>query len=252
MTDSFSEYVDLVSTASKDTYPDNNNASFTNVLPIPLSLPPDCYVSLEEIGYTNSFYNVEKSRSNVAILDVNHMYPPRPEHYHHNFPVWGRYVNVTLDTGYYDAPEKLISMLNQRVRTCGVTEVSKRDIFRFDPLNKKVYYDMTGMQATVQIRGPLIHLMGIEIEKKYHDAEEFVALGMAKEGPTFVYTHKPEKKGEEGRKETRYWTNPENTFTSAGMDGVMEFPLQLAPHSAMVVYSDVVSSQVSPEKNISC
>ena len=291
MTDSFSEYVDLVSTASKELYPDNNNSSFINVLPIPLSLPLDCYVSLEEIGYTNSYYNVVAAKSKVAIMDVNHKYPPRPDTYGHPYPVWGRYVNVTLDTGYYDKPEMLINMLNQRVRTCGVIEVADRDIFRYDPVSRKVFYDMKGMQATVQIRGPLIHLLGVEITTPNLTDEQFVALGMAKEGPTFVYTHKKKKdegekgkdgdegekgkdgegeggkgegegdkgdgegdKGEsgkggegegEGKKETRHWSNPSYTYKSAGMEGVMEYPLQLTPHSSMVVYSDIVRSQVS-------
>ena len=140
----------------------------------------------------------------------------------------------------------------------------------------------------MQIRGPLIHLLGVEITTPNLTDEQFVALGMAKEGPTFVYTHKKKKdegeegkdgdegkdgegeggkgegegdkgdgegdKGEsgkggegegEGKKETRHWSNPSYTYKSAGMEGVMEYPLQLTPHSSMVVYSDIVRSQVS-------
>ena len=65
MADTWSEYVDLLSTASLDLYPENVGSIFTNKLVVPQQLPDNTYVALEEIGYINTFYNVKKTFSSI-------------------------------------------------------------------------------------------------------------------------------------------------------------------------------------------
>ena len=96
MEDTWSEYVDLISSASMDLHPENHGSSFTNELVIPQQLPENTYVSLEEISYVSAFYNIRDSRNNITIYDFLYEYPPNTERNPNAYPTYGAYRNCAL------------------------------------------------------------------------------------------------------------------------------------------------------------
>ena len=103
MADTWTEYVDLVSTASLDLYPGNVGSSFVNKLVVPQQLPNNTFVSLEEIGYVNSFYNVRKTQNSITIYDMLYEVAANTPKLNPNpYPIYGAYFASPMRKAFMD------------------------------------------------------------------------------------------------------------------------------------------------------
>ena len=230
-------FVDLISTASLDEYPDNKGSHFTNKLPIPLSFSENWQVALEEISYTNCFYNVVGKRSKISIYDLEHRWEPGTKYNKDKYVKYGSFVSVQLEDGYYTSEEALIRMINKVISNSGVKALKDTEIFTYDKITLKVHFDMTKIQSSVLIKGPLLNLMGFEVGKQ-RPMGQYICLGMKKDTPTFEW------RKEDGTTETRHFYHPNHTWFSNGVKSSFKYPLTLAPYTSMVVYTDIIASQM--------
>ena len=239
MEDTWSEYVDLISTASLDLHPENHGSSFTNELVIPQQLPENTYVSLEEISYVSAFYNIQHSRNNITIYDMLYEYPPNTERNPNRYPIYGAYRNCPLKEGYYDSMEKLCEALNEAIKQSGVQQVKNRDIFKFNPTTMKFSFDVEGLWLTMWLRGDILHYLGV-ITTRATDYE-YVTIGKPRTGPTYVF---PTASGPITR---RFEGNPKWTWSVSEQETKDEFDYvaQLRIIDSFVVYIDCVTSQVT-------
>ena len=241
-------YVDLVSTACQDEYPSNTGSNFTNKLPVPLYFPEDTYCALEEVSYTNSFYNVKGERNRISVYDFETEYPPLSAHNKHEYPIYGAFHNVELKDGYYTSKVDLIKMINEVIQNTGVKSVQKKEIFKYDPTTLKVHYDMTGIQASIFLKGALLNLLGMKTGRQA-GPDMFMVIGWEKQGLTFEWTDK------KGVKTTRHHYHPRIQWRSDGINGESDSPVNLAPYTSMAIYADCIVSQVTGDQysdNLRC
>lgn len=220
-----------------DSYPNNRGSNFTNKLPVPLEFPPDTYVSLEEISYINAFYNVVGERNKISVFDFEHEWPPHSPHNSKPYSMWGKFHNVTLRDGHYTSRDGLVDMLNEVISSTGVKQVENKKIFTYDATSLKIHYNMQNIQASIFLRGALLNLLGIK-QGAQGSSNEFMVVGRAKDAETFEWTK------ENGEKEIRHFYHPENQWSSSGNEGNSDYPVNLAPYSSMVIYTDIICSQI--------
>ena len=171
--DTYSEYVDLLSTACLKTYPNNTNSRFTNDLVIPQKLPENTYVALEEIAYVHGIYNLLAKNSSLTIYDWFTEFeagsPENPE----NFPTYGEYYNCPIHAGFYDSLEDICTMLNNAIKKSGSVQLKNRDVFSFDKVSMKFSYNLQNFWGTMFIRGDLLNILGKGyLQQKYMTSHE--------------------------------------------------------------------------------
>ena len=234
MEGSWNEYIDLISSASLDLYPQNLPSNFTNKLAVPQQLPENAYIGLEEMSYVNTFYNIMSHRYSIIIYDMLFEYPPhagRPKTY-------GKYFPVKLKEGYYDTYEKICDAINLAIQTCGVPQVAHRDIFTYDPVSMKFSYDVASLWLTLFIDGDMLNYLGVELHKATES--QYVTLGRSKTGPSYKYPASIISMEERFYQETRKnWI--------ADRDTVATFPhvAQLSMIDSFIIYIDCISSQLT-------
>ena len=260
MADTWSEYVDLLSTASLDLYPENVGSFFTNKLVVPQQLPDNTYVALEEIGYINTFYNVKKTFSSLTIFDMFEEFPANTPPINENpYPIYGAYKTCPLKEGLYGSMSELCDMLNDAIRNSGCSQVKDKTIFTFDPVTMKFSYNLEGLWLSLWIRGDLLNMLGIEHSKATY--VQYVILGKSKTGPTYEIPEseipkKPEElkplmeySGQHRAEKlvTRHFRNPHIQWQadSQDMKNEFEFVAQLTLVNSFVVYIDCIDSQVT-------
>src|SRR5437667_334258 len=94
----------LPSNASPILYPDNKVSAYTVLLPHPIDLGPNWLVTLSEISYTKSWFNVQESKigmkyednKGVEVVDNTHQ--------------------LTLPGGYYHSPADFVKTINRKLR----------------------------------------------------------------------------------------------------------------------------------------
>ena len=238
MADTFSEYVDLISTASMDLYPSNHGSSFINKLVVPQHLPENTYVSLEEISYVSAFYNISKKRNSITIFDFLYEHPPNKGLNPNPYPIYGEYFNCPLQAGYYDSMDKLCEALNTSVKKSGVEQVKNRNIFSFDPTTLKFSYNLEGLWLTLFLRGDILNYLGVETTQA--SPRQYIGLGYPKLTPTYEY---PTSTG----KVIRHFAFPQALWISdeSKLSDTFEFVAQLRVINNFIVYVDCIASQVT-------
>src|SRR2546421_6604209 len=94
----------LPSNASPILYPDNKVSAYTVLLPHPIDLGPNWLVTLSEISYTKSWFNVQESKIGMQYVDgigeqvVDDTY------------------QLTLPGGYYHSPEDFVKAINRKMK----------------------------------------------------------------------------------------------------------------------------------------
>ena len=94
----------LPSNASPILYPDNKVSAYTVLLPHPIDLGSNWLVTLSEISYTKSWFNVQESKIGMLYVDgigdevVDHTY------------------QLTLPGGYYHSPEDFVKTINRKMK----------------------------------------------------------------------------------------------------------------------------------------
>ena len=243
MEDTWSEYVDLISTASLDLHPQNHGALFTNQLPIPQQLPENAYVCLEELEYTHCFYNVTPETVSMTVFDMNHEYLPNTPKNSNSYPIYGKFILAPLKEGNYDTVEKLCLGMNNSLKACGVKELENHEVFSYDPISMKFVVDVEGLNLSLWLRGDILNYLGIETTRA--TVREYVVLGKPKETPTFEYVD-PNDTSSPPKKETRHFTDPHVTWESASLKKFTgEYVAQLTVVNSFVVYVDCIQSQVT-------
>ena len=259
MTDSWSEYVDLLSTASLDLYPENKGSSFTNKLVAPQQLPDNTYVALEEIGYINTFYNVKNDSSSLTIFDMLHEFPPHTEENDNDYPTYGAFQNCLLREGLYGSMQELCDMLNDVIKESGVAQVKDKTIFSFDPRTMKFSYNFEGLWLSLWIRGDLLNMLGVEYEPATFS--QYVVLGKSKKGgfyeipeneipktnaPSVTYLSRPVTPSEVKIIKRRY-RHPQMEWeaNTKKLKDVFEFVAQLTLVNSFLVYIDCIDSQIT-------
>jgi hypothetical protein len=105
----------LPSNASPILYPDNKVSAYTVLLPHPIDIGPNWYVTLSEISYTKSWFNVQESK--IAMVYIDGIGNEVIDHTH----------QLTLPGGYYHSPEDFVKIVNRKLkeweRIPGVTAV---------------------------------------------------------------------------------------------------------------------------------
>ena len=260
MEDTWSEYVDLISTASMELHPDNHGSSFTNELVIPQHLPENAYVSLEEISYVSTFYNIRQSQNSITIYDMLYEHPPNSPRNPNPYPTYGHFFVCPLKPGNYNSMERLCQAINQAIKDSGVEQVKDRDIFTYDPITLKFSYNVEDLWLSVWLRGDILNYLGVEVTQATFN--QYVVLGKPKLKPSYEYPKslikpkKPVRGGFLGRPEmpyadvketvTRHFDNPRLTWDS--IDAVkdeFEFVGQLRIIDSFVIYIDCIASQVT-------
>ena len=243
MEDIWSEYVDLISTASLDLYPQNHGALFTNQLPIPQQLPENAYVCLEELEYTHCFYNVTPEKVSMTVFDMNHEYLPHTVKNKNSYSTYGKFKLAPLKEGNYDTVEKLCSAMNQSLKTGGVKELEKHEVFSYDPISMKFTVDVEDLNLSLWLRGDILNYLGIETTRA--TVREYVVLGKPKMTPTFEYVN-PNDTSTPPKKETRHFCDGYGTWEVATLKKFIgEYVAQLTVVNSFVVYVDCVQSQVT-------
>lgn len=94
----------LPSNASPILYPDNKVSAFTVLLPHPIDLGPNWLVTLSEISYTKSWFNVEESKVGMQYVDDIGEEVVDDTH------------QVTLPGGYFHSPEDFVKTINRQLK----------------------------------------------------------------------------------------------------------------------------------------
>ena len=238
MADTFSEYVDLISTASMDLHPSNHGSSFINELVVPQHLPENSYVSLEEISYVNGFYNITEGRSSITVFDMLHEIPPGERLNPNPYPIYGMYFNCPLQPGYYDSMNKLCEALNTAIKKSGVARLENRDVFSYDATTLKFSFNLEGMWLSLFLRGDVLNYLGVETTQA--SFAQYTVLGYPKMTPTYEY---PTPAG----KVIRHFFNPQITWPSdmKKLSSDFTYVAQLRVINNFIVYVDCITSQVT-------
>ena len=274
------EYIDLISTASMDLFPDNTPSSFTNQLKVAQKLPEVAYCALEEISYVNTFYTITKDNDSLTIFDMLYEHGPRTEKNKSDHSTYGTFFFAPLRIGIYKTLPDLCSMLNQAITDSGCPQVQGRTIFSYDPVSLKFSYDIENMYLSLFIKGNLINILGIK--KKQASDNEYTVIGYPKQGPTYDYTTFPPKPNpnkqttydlsssmawecscpsstrpqpyawgdwEIDKPQTfkRHFQNPQTQWPSdlEAMKGTFEMVAQLSFRNSIVIYVNIIQSQLT-------
>ena len=246
----YSEYVDLLSTASLDLHPENRGCLFTNQLPNAQLLPPNTYVGLEGISYINTFYNVKKKYASLTIFDMLKEYPPHSARNSHDYPIYGKFYPIHLKEGIYHTITELCKMLNECLREslCPYFSEKKEPTFTYNPVTMRFSYDLEGFWGSIWFRGDLLNLMGIET--KQSNMNEYVIIGKSKNSDTYEYPRSlltPRKKEvEKTEMVTRHFAVAAMwTADSSEEKGTFEYIAQLKVVNSMVLYTNIIDSQIT-------
>ena len=236
MEDTSDKFIDLISTASLDMYPQNTPGCFTNALLHPLEFPENTHVALEEIAFTNCFYNVEGNRNTLTLWDRSYANPPHSRYNPTDEILYGHFFDVQLKEGYYSSVQKLCDMVNQILRESESKQFKGKNVFRYDESDMKIHYDLKGLEVALFIRGPVLNLFGIEIAEA--KVNQYVVIGIEKHGNTFEWKKK------DGTFETRRYISG-GDWNGTEMLGKMAHVAPLSTFSTMAIYTDVITSQVT-------
>ncbi len=94
----------LPSNASPILYPDNKVSAYTVLLPHPIDLGPNWLVTLSEISYTKSWFNVQESKIGMQYVDGI------------GDEVVDDHYQLTLPAGYYPSPEDFVKTINRKMK----------------------------------------------------------------------------------------------------------------------------------------
>jgi len=94
----------LPSNASPILYPDNKVSAYTVLLPHPIDIGPNWLVTLSEISYTKSWFNVQESKIGMQYVDGI------------GEEVVDDTQQVTLPGGYYHSPEDFVKNINRKMK----------------------------------------------------------------------------------------------------------------------------------------
>ena len=238
--DTFSEYVDVMSTASANQYPDNTNSSFTNVLPYTMEFPPGTTVALTECSFNNAFYNVHADRTKVSIWDKTIKIPPFSEDNPTPNTYWGGFILCELQTGLYKSIEDICNMLNATLARAKPSILRGNRVFNFDRKTMKVRVHLAGADTSLFVKGPLLNLLGCEV--KQATEHEYTIIGQKKDGE---YYEIPDPKDPD-KKIKRYYLAPNNTWPEyLPDDGWFKHPAQLTTFKSLAIYTSLIESQVT-------
>ena len=264
---SWSEYVDVLSTSSNDLYPDNTNSNFTNLLPVAQDLPENTYVALEEISYSHLFYNINTTENEITVFDPLFKNEPGSKLNPYKFPLYGKYFIVQLREGYYETMQDICDMLNKSLAQTGMEQFKNCQIFQYDHQNLKCHYDVTDIFASLWIKGNLLNMMGVELEPAKDS--QAVMLGHEKKTPTYEWYEEREREEEREVEEkqpdgtikkvkkkvkVKYkvkvihrYLNPTQHWEASVPKNSFKYVSQLTTFQSMVVYCDIIASQVTGE-----
>jgi hypothetical protein len=93
----------LPSNASPILYPDNKVSAYTVLLPHPIDLGPNWLVTLSEISYTKSWFNVQESKIGMKYVDNKGVEVVDNTH------------QLTLPGGYYHSPADFVKTINRKL-----------------------------------------------------------------------------------------------------------------------------------------
>lgn len=102
MTEEF--FLVLPSNASPILYPNNKVSAYTILLPHPIDLGPNWLVTLTEISYTKSWFNVQESKIGMQYVDNIGDQVVDDTH------------QLTLPGGYYHSPEDFVKTINRKMK----------------------------------------------------------------------------------------------------------------------------------------
>ena len=238
--DTFSEYVDLLSTASANQYPDNTNSSFTNVLPYTMEFPPGTTVALTECSFNNAFNNVHADRTKISIWDKTIIVPPHSKFNPTPNTYYGGFILTELETGLYKNIEDICTMLNSTLARAHPRILRGNRVFTFDRKTMKVRVHLAGADTSLWIKGPLLNLLGCEV--KQATEHEYTIIGQEKKGDFY------EIPDPENPKKTikRYYLAPQKTWEAyLPEDGFFKHPAQLTTFKSLAIYTSLIESQVT-------
>ena len=115
-------YLTLLSSASKDYYPENKTSSFTNQLPHPILLKYGGWkVALDSIIFPKSWYNIREGSNNGMYLDIGD----------------GKYSYLKIPEGEYESGLEIVQELNKLVESFP-PGVNKNIKFNTDKRSNKI------------------------------------------------------------------------------------------------------------------
>src|SRR2546430_14533276 len=97
-------FIVLPSNASPILYPDNKVSAYTVLVPHPIDLGPNWLVTLSEISYTKSWFNVQESKIQMLYVDDDGDEAVDDTH------------QVALPGGYYHSPEDFVKTMNTKLK----------------------------------------------------------------------------------------------------------------------------------------
>ena len=244
----FSEYIDVISTASSEIYPNNDNASFTNELPYTMEFPPGTMVALTECSYNNAFYNIQAEHTKISVWDPYKKLEPHTTENPTDYVYWGGYYLVELMTGYYKSIEDICLMLNKVLKATDVKQLQNNRVFTFDRKMMKVRCTLANEFVALFIQGPLLNLLGVEM--KQANSREYTIIGCEKTGRYYEIDDPndpgdPNNPDKPKKKLKRYYIAPELTWPARiPNSGFFNHPAQLTTFKSLIIYSDLIQDQV--------
>ena len=135
---------------------------------------------LQEVAYTNSFYNIEADLNTLTIWDPYKRWDPGTEDNPSRFTYWGEYIQVKLQSGTYKDMNEICSLLNRTLEQSRVAQLKGNRIFSYNPVTRRVHFYLGSIQVALYIRGPVLNLVGAEF--KAAKSKEYLVLGIEKKG----------------------------------------------------------------------
>ena len=173
-------YISLISTDSLALYPNNTTCDFSNLLAYPLNFDDvtKWQVSLCQVGYTSSVFNVE-SEAALTIFDFLYEWKmPGAE------STYGRFYDLKILPGSYLDPQDLADQLNELTNALNIPRLMNKKLFSFDQHSKKFTLIVHDLWITMIVKKQLVNILGLQL--KHYIPNQVAFIGKSKEGPSFV------------------------------------------------------------------
>ena len=134
--------------------------------------------------------------------------------------------------------------MNDQLKKSGVNQLQNAlDVFTYDEISLKVHYNLLNVNVTLFIKGPLLNILGCELNQ-FKDGQ-WVRLGKSKAGPTFEVDLPNPTDPKNPLKETRHYLDPDRTWVINELPyGTFPQVAQLTNINSMIIYTDIITNQV--------
>ena len=212
----------------------NTSSNFSNKLVEPIHFNEPMSVCLKGIEYTNSYENYNRTHDKITLFDFEYEFPPRTKVNPSSTPRYGRYYNLSLQSGFYDNIEDFVLKINRKVRSNRIKRI-KYDLIMYDSTTRKCTINVYALNLSLIIKANAISLLGLTNIR--HDlTNEFVVIGNDKTKDYF--------KDKDGQKKYFLDIDHRRWKSSNVNGGLCPFSVNLDTNLIMNIFLDILRSNI--------